>query len=135
VLANISITVDGEALRLTPEEQQFPSTSEIASGVGVIRLETIAPIAAAGAGAHRLQLVNDHRPDVSVYLVNAMVPGSTRVRIVRQERDPRQRTLTLDYEIGRRPLASGWLLLGTLVAALALEGWRRHRSDNLRFAR
>ena len=49
------------------------------------------------AGTHHLRYRNVHRPDIGVYLANALVPTSQRVAVVAQRRDVDQRELVIEY--------------------------------------
>jgi hypothetical protein len=99
------------------------------AGTGTIQLRA----AAAGRypDGHRiLQFTNNHQPDISVYMVNALMPRSEGVAVLAQVRDPRQRSARLEYQIGRRWHSQlGWLFLGSagLCALVGLRTGRRGR--------
>nr|MDP9324561.1 hypothetical protein [Acidobacteriota bacterium] len=71
-------------------------------------------------GPHQLAYVNDYRPDMSVYLVNALVPADPHIRITDQRRDPAQHRLTLDYDvtIHSTSFRTSWLLAGLVALGL-----------------
>jgi hypothetical protein len=129
VLQDLLLKLDGEPAKLALLEAQFPSRSEMQSGVGRIRLQLLAQARLAG-GEHRLAFRNDHLPELARYMANASVPASDAIRIDGQQRDFLQRELELDVHVKsldlRRwlPWLAAWLF--SLVLVLALS--RRTRS-------
>ena len=123
VLSDLSVTFDGTAVALTLDRVEIPAIDEMRIGTGVIRLRATAAIDA-GAGRHAVQLVNNHRPETSVYMVNALVPDDSGVDVVSQTRDPRQREFRAEYDV-----TSEWLgyltLLGMGTAGLVAATRRR----------
>src|SRR5262249_25551495 len=77
---------------------QFPSFQEMSSGEGTIRIEALATCSSP-PGRHSLIYQNNHRSDISVYLVNALVPPSPKVEITEQNRDPLQRRIHLSFMV------------------------------------
>jgi len=67
--------------------------------VGTIRLRATAKVPATSAGPHQVSFLNTHRPESSVYLVNALVPENPRIQLADQRRDVAQHGLTLDYTV------------------------------------
>ena len=126
VVRSLELTIDGRRSTLALVRRQFPSVDELRAGSGVISFVMRADVANAG-GSHQLRVENGYRPDVSVYLANALQPDGGAVTIASQRRDPSQRTLTLDYVVGA-PLLTRFSLAWT-SAALLLIGcgayWRR----------
>jgi hypothetical protein len=118
VLSHLRLAVDGVPRPLTPVSRQVPSVSEMTAGTGVIRLETAAAYSTGDGGRHTLTLHNDFRPDIGVYLVNALVPATSEITIPGQQRDPSQRTLTLDYEIATTTQVLGPLAWSVVAAAI-----------------
>jgi hypothetical protein len=124
VLADVSARLDGEALGLTLVRVEVPTAGEMRDGVGTIRIEAAGAAPAGRPGPHHFELRNTHRPESGVYLANALAPQDADIRIVRQRRDPRQQTFSLDYEV--RPsmgAAAGWLVAAAAALA-ALARWR-----------
>jgi hypothetical protein len=119
VVADLSVALDDDPLPLSLTQIELPAAEEMRGGQGVIRLKATAP-GAASPGPHQLTIHNTHMPSVSAYLVNALLPESPGVRIIRQTRDQRQQTFRLDFEIRERDrMTFQWLLLaGTGLAAL-----------------
>jgi hypothetical protein len=116
MIASITVSVDGRPTPLTLLDGRFPDVHDMSLGVGTIRLLAIAKLSLAASGRHQLSCVNTHRPEASVYLVNALVPANRRIQIVGQRRDAAQHGLTVDYEV--LPDAA-WTQSSSLLAALA----------------
>jgi len=126
-LRHLRLAIDGQPRSLTLVSRQVPSIQEMHEGTGVIRIEASSPSTNTD-GAHRLELHNEFRPDVGVYLVNALVPATSEIKITSQQRDPLQKTMTLDYEIARASSGLGalsWALVSAIVIGFAVWGWRR----------
>ena len=135
ILSGVVLSVDGRAVPVTLVDSRFPDARDMTAGVGTIRLRAASKIPPASAGRHQLAYVNDHRPEMSVYLVNALVPADPRFRITDQRRDPTQHTFTLDYDVARR---SGWARTSWLLGALAAVGLlavTKHRRPSRLFYR
>jgi hypothetical protein len=124
VLAHLALSVDEQALRLTVASRRMPMPSDVEAGMGVISIEAIAEVEALGAGPHRLEIRNDFRPDVGVYLANALVPTAREVRVTGQDRDSRQRSLTIDFEVQRTTLRWPWIAASAIALAAALWTFR-----------
>jgi hypothetical protein len=123
VLDAMTLAIDGGRAVLAVDGYEFPPSDAMAAGVGTIRIRasTAWPT---GVGRHHLAYSNSHRPEMSVYLVNALVPADPRVVIGTPQRDRLQRGLDLEFDIrGDQPwLQAGWLgiaivVLGTLASA------------------
>ena len=131
VLNDLSIEVDGRPQRLTLTEVRCAPVAELRQGIGAIRIKATAPAPAATAGPHVVFTRNVHRPDISVYLANALVPANADLTIQRQVRDPQQHELRIEFDVARVPHADvlGWLApLGAATALTALGWqWRRRR--------
>jgi len=125
VVAAIFLSIDERPVRLAVSAVRFPTIAEMSQGVGTIRLRTTAPVSAA-AGRHQLRIRNEHRPDLAVHLMNALVPASPNIEIIRQSRDRLQRELAVDFRV-TSPALTSWPAV-TGAATLALLGlivWRR----------
>ncbi len=118
MLRSVVLSVDGRSVPVTLVETHFPQFREMSLGVGTIRLRAIAKVPAAGAGRHQVSFLNTHRPETSVYLVNALVPANPRIQLADPQRDRAQRRLTLDYTVvADAPSARSFSLLAGLVMA------------------
>jgi hypothetical protein len=129
VLSALTLDVDGRPLRLEIVERAIPAIDAMRQGEGAIRLQLAAALPALGAGVHRLRYRNAHRPDISVYLTNALVPASDRIAVDAQRRDAAQRDVTIEYALGADRAArvrAGVQVAGAGGAILvALVCWRR----------
>lgn len=119
ILSAVVLSVDGGAVPIALADGRFPDVRDMRAGIGTIRLRATSKMPPATSGRHHLAYVNDHRPEMSVYLVNALVPADPRIGITDQRRDPSQHRLTLDYDVTTR---SGWARTSWLLAALAAVG-------------
>ena len=119
MLSAVGLSIDGRALPVTFLDGRFPDVRDMTAGAGTIRLRATSKMPPASSGRHQLAFVNDHRPEMSVYLVNALVPADPRIRITDQRRDPTQHRFTLDYDVTTR---SDWARTSWLLAALAAVG-------------
>src|SRR6185436_8782565 len=97
VLGAIGVQIDGQALQTNPRASTFPVVEALRQGDGTIRLKVAAALPRLSEGHHQLFFRNTHRPEVSVYLANALVPESDRIAIMGQSRDRDQRDLTIDF--------------------------------------
>jgi hypothetical protein len=119
VLRSVVVSVDGRTVPITLVDFCFPRYGDMSRGVGTIQVRATAQLSAARAGRHQISVVNTHRPDRSVYLVNALVPTDPRIQIAGQQRDRAQHGLTLDYTVGASAL---WVRTWWLIAALGMAG-------------
>jgi hypothetical protein len=99
VLKDLSLTLDGKKQELYLVSASFPAWSDIEAGEGVIHLRTTARISTLQPGSHEIFFRNDHLPQISVYLANAVAPSSEAIQIRRQSRDNLQRNYRLSFEI------------------------------------
>jgi hypothetical protein len=119
VLDAIELRIDGRPLQLKPATSAFPGLDAVRGGVGTIQLRAAATVPRLPEGQHELAFGNRHRPDVSVYLANALVPDGDSIAITAQRRDVAQRDLTIAYVVRNQedPTTPVWLL-GALSATL-----------------
>ena len=121
VVESLSLEIDGQRHSLILDGYSMPLLGDMQRGEGVIRLRTSAAIAHVTSGRHHLHFANAHRPDIGVYLVNALVPADERIRIKGMSRDMLQREFDLDYSIAASEgldLAGVWpSILGLAMAA------------------
>jgi hypothetical protein len=113
MIGSVVLSVDGRPEPVTLVAAGFPDVRDMRLGEGTIRIRAIARLSATAGGRHRVSYVNSHRPEASVYLVNALVPEDPRIRIADQRRDEAQHGLTVDYSV--RPWTRGWLFAGLVV--------------------
>jgi hypothetical protein len=122
VLVNLDLMHDGHPVQLAGAVTTFPDVDAVRRGEGTIHLRSTAALPAQTEGQHRVSFQNRYRPDISVYLANALVPESSRIAVTAQRRDTTQRDLTIDYVMrGDQPGSmSTWVLGGVVVALGAL---------------
>lgn len=131
VLEDVSLEVDGRRAPLALTDVQFPSRGEMDEGTGAIRLELAAGAALDAEGQHQLFFRNDHLPELGAYLVNALVPATSEIKIGGQGRDSRQREMRLGFHVARAGASWLWPWAGVSVLslglALFLTRWKRLR--------
>jgi hypothetical protein len=127
VFGLLELHIDGHALAAEPDASTFPDLGAVRRGEGTIRLRSTVSLPHVSSGAHQLVFRNRHRPDVSVYLANALIPDGDRVAITAQRRDSDQRELTIDYTVrAQRALpAPAWL--GGILSTMLLVALRARR--------
>ena len=134
VLRDLSLTVDGDRLRLRLVSSKAARVEELKEGRGDIQLEVDADVPRGGY-RRRLVFENHHQARIAAYLVNGLVPTDPDIRVGAQDRNYEQSFYQLDYEQtdrsdplsrARWPAVGGWLGTGALVlfARLVLF-WRR----------
>lgn len=134
LLGDLSLTLNGESLQLRLISKEFPSIADMRDGLGEIRLELSAPIAAPRPGNQILRFESRHLTPIGAYLVNALVPSDPSIAIAAQARNFTQSSYRLDYSRAGSSLASTapstnpriWLLaLALLLTARFLLLCRR----------
>jgi hypothetical protein len=108
------LEVDGRAVPLALTRVEASRIGEMMDGAGSIQIVAVGrfqqPVA---AGTRHLRFRNDHHPDSSVYLVNALVPRSPEIVVAAQSRDTSQREIHLEYDLRPAwPIRLVWLTLG-----------------------
>jgi hypothetical protein len=99
VLQQVHVALDGRTLGLEVVDATYPTSGDMRRGVGVIAIRAAGQTGLLAAGPHALQLTNSHLPEISVYLVNALVPKDPAVTITKQTRDRLQREYRLEFDI------------------------------------
>lgn len=131
VLKDVVLEVDGRRQQLALAGNQFPSYQEMSAGIGTIRIEARAAVPAGDPGPHWLFCQNNHRPDMGVYLVNALAPSSDQIEITEQHRDMRQRGIRLGFNVtsaAASSMLSSTLLIACLVfSALVAYGYKLYK--------
>lgn len=132
VRGDLSLSVDGQPLRLRLVSSSFAKVEDMKEGLGDIALAFEAPVPAGGA-ARKLTFENRHQSRISVYLVNCLLPDDPDIRVTAHSRNYEQSLYRLDYAQGRVPpvptasaLRSGLspaFRMFLLADALVLLGW------------
>ncbi len=90
LITDLGATLDERPLKLELLKSSFDLIPELQSGVGNIRLEMRIRLRHLATGDHVLSFTNRHQPAISVYLVNALLPKSPSIKILKQERTDNQ---------------------------------------------
>ena len=126
VLRAITLQVDGRRLSARAVDRVLPAVDAVRRGEGTIRLRIAAPLPALPPGTHHLRFANAHRPDIGVYLANALVPASPAVSISDQRRDFLQREIDVAYVLRAGPAdisAGAWPVAGAVALGITLALW------------
>ena len=110
VLADLSLTVDGNRLKPRLVSVDFPEIEEMKEGVGEIRIAFTAALPAGGPN-RSLVFKNHHQSPIAAYLVNCLTPRDRNIRVLAQNRNEDQSFYQLDYvqaEERSEPLFLKW---------------------------
>jgi hypothetical protein len=99
VLRDVQLKLDGKLVPLKPVTATFPPRADMEQGEGVIHLKAFAKISKLSLGSHEIAYRNEHLPDISVYLVNGLVPANKAIQITGQLRDEQQKDYRLRFEV------------------------------------
>ena len=122
VVAALELAHDGRALDLVAGAATFTQIDALRRGEGTIQFRSLAGLTPPSQGAHHVSFTNRYRPEMSVYLANALVPDSDRIAVTAQRRTVEQRDLTIDYTLRPGRSTSVWVLGGVVVALGAVLG-------------
>ena len=117
LLAAMSLRVDNRPCKIGLVASRFPTQAHLMSGSGPIHVQARAALRPTAPGRHRLFFRNTHQPQLSVYLVNALVPLNRAITIGSQRRDPKQTQLTMAYTIADTDLSLRSETFGSFGAA------------------
>ena len=119
VLRELELRVDGVPAPLSLIASDFPTVEAMREGLGRIRMK----LHTARSG-HELRFENRHLPQVSVYLVNCLTRHSDGLVVRRQQRDPAQRSIELEYSFGAGAVPgprTAWIATGSFwLAAIGM---------------
>jgi hypothetical protein len=104
VLQDLLLDLDGKRQVIELISATFPARADMEAGEGTIHLQAVAKISTLRPGRYEILFRNAHLPKISVYLVNALVPGNKAIQITRQIRDELQREYRLSFAV--RPAAN-----------------------------
>ncbi len=99
VRSDLRLQLDGRALSLRGAGCQLPTLEDLRAGVGTLRLIVRAELPSLASGPHEVQYENRHRPEQSVYLVNAVVPRSPAVQVTGQARSANQSETRIGFTL------------------------------------
>ncbi len=99
VMDDLTLTLDDAAVPLRLDRREFSPLLEVQAGSGVIRLFLSGDITGAQPGPHQLFYDNNHQPEGSLYVVNAISANPQRAEILNQERDVFQKSATLAVQL------------------------------------
>ena len=111
VLQFVGLKLDGRKLTLEQTGTSVSPPGELRAGVGFIHISATARLGSVPVGEHQLRYENSYLKGGSAYLVNALVPESPVVTILRQDRDERQTVFRLAYALTTNVQKSGYFEL------------------------
>jgi hypothetical protein len=127
VLADVVLELDGRAVALTLDRVEVPSLEEMRHGLGSIQVRASGAVEPRMGFRRELHIQNNHHPESSVYLVNALMPSDPGITVVAQTRDATQRDARVEFSVRPQwPKYVYWPVLG--AAALVFVYRRRSRS-------
>jgi len=101
VLDDLRLELDGKPRSLKLTSAVFPERAAMREGEGTIRLRAVVDVPKLQPGHHEILFHNHHLPNLSVYLVNALRPGTEPIQILSQTRDELQKEYHLSFEVTR----------------------------------
>ncbi len=117
VLRDVSLSVDGERLRVGLVSVSFPEAAAMKEGLGAIQVDFAADVPREG-GARTLVFENRHQKGIAAYLVNGLEARDPAVRVTAQRRNYDQSHYELDYILpGSRRWPGGGLAVFAALAA------------------
>jgi hypothetical protein len=131
VLRESVVELNGHTVLMTLARVEVPPLGEMRDGVGTIRVSASGIHGTRLGGEARLTFRNDHAPEKSVYLVNALVPDDHTIAVAAQQRDWSQRSARIAYNVTPAlDVQIGWLLLavgGTVGLVLVRKSLEQRR--------
>jgi hypothetical protein len=124
VRQDLSLTINQQAVPLTLAEAVFPERSAMNEGLGAIRMTFTAAAKLTATTSQQINFRNDHLPEFSTYLVNALVPENDALKITGQQRDALQRGLSLSVQTTNERWHWKWMWLSGLLLLLLAVGVR-----------
>ncbi len=131
VMRDLRFTLDARPIELELASVRFDGMTELREGTGEIQLIFAADLPQGGEH-RRLGFENRHRPWMSVYLVNSLMPEDPGIIIKKQQRNYRQSVYELEYVQHATAAADSaggvlvfWLLAVTGAIVAAADELRR----------
>ena len=102
---------------MTLAHAEIAPIESLRSGMGAIQLRAVGalePDVTGRRGRRQVYFRNNHQPNISVYMVNALIPEDGNVSVMGQSRNATQQQVHIDYHVGLRwPMQILWLVFGT----------------------
>ena len=100
---------------MTLAHAEIAPIDALRSGLGAIQLRLVGALEhGISPGGREVYFRNNHRPNISVYMVNALVPEDRDVSVTRQSRNVTQQEVQIGYHVGLRwPVPILWLVFGS----------------------
>ncbi len=96
VLEDLTLSVDGDALKPELLSVTFPNIDQMKDGTGEIIIEFTAALKP-GRSDRKLVFQNHHQSRIAAYLVNCLLPRDRNIRVTAQKRNRNQSRYELDY--------------------------------------
>jgi hypothetical protein len=97
VLADLSLTVDGDRLKLRLISANFPEINAMKEGSAAIEMDFAADLRS-GSRQRTLEFENRHQRPIATFLVNCLVSQDPDIRITAQHRNYEQSHYQLTYD-------------------------------------
>jgi hypothetical protein len=126
----VTVEIDGARVAVDVVDTRMPEIEAVRRGEGAMHIDLAAMLPPLRPGTHHLLYRNGHRPEISVYLANALVPDSDRVTIAAQRRDVDQHQVVVDYVLDANRTTGMRIWFGISIAVVLLAAgslWRRTR--------
>jgi hypothetical protein len=110
VLGDLSLSIDGERLKLQLISTTFPTADAMREGLGQIQIDFAADVRR-DKSESRIVFENHHQRRIGSYLVNCLVPRDPDIRVTAQNRNYEQSVYQLDFVQGgirSGPLSLMW---------------------------
>jgi hypothetical protein len=148
IRSELSLRLDERPLVLQVTDSQFSPLAEFRTGLGTVHLKLSATGGTLTTGSHELLFHNRHLANLSVYLVNAVMPRSPKVQVQRQVRNTNQSEVRVTFthrcdpaptqssttpsgaHSGLAPLARGTLSIAAITFAGFAIRLRRRANDS-----
>ncbi|MEI7582101.1 MAG: hypothetical protein WCJ44_05470 [Runella sp.] len=132
VLNNTYLKIDGKEQKLVLFDVSCSPLQDLKEGVGKIRLLVSAEIND-DLSKHQLYYMNTFEPMMSVYTINALMPNSKEIKILKQEREQNQFEIYIDYQqLVNHPFRyKVWLFSGVFIILSFLLFLTFKRSKNV----
>ena len=138
VADHLVLRFDGQRQRLDVLTCESAPVADLQAGTGALRIALASDRIRLWPGPHDLGFENRHRPEISVYLVNAVQPAVQGIRVESQQRDETQSAFSMNLVmtsaspegLGSHAVMgwSAWVValgLGLALLAAGLVRWCR----------